>query len=265
MNSSSLAVAAGVSPLARGARRVGRVLRRERAGRRGGLPDGFIGGVVTSSRGPEAGVWVIAETDELKTPFIKIVVTDDAGRYVLPQLPTATYNVWVRGYGLADSDKVEGRPGDTALESHGEGRELAGRGREGLSRQLLVVVAAAAREERVPGHGRERQRHPARDGDAGALDLQHQERLQLLPPARQPASRARSATWITWDSRRPRKRGSIARSSACAAARWPARWRSGRRASRRARDGRLDDAHRERRAAAACRRGRGRAPSATSS
>src|SRR5262245_9896845 len=79
------------------------------------VADGYIGGTVTSTRGPEAGVWVIAETDELKTPFIKIVVTDDAGRYVLPQLPTATYNVWVRGYGLADSDKVEGRPGDTEL------------------------------------------------------------------------------------------------------------------------------------------------------
>ncbi len=52
---------------------------------------------------------------KLKTPFIKIVVTDDAGRYVLPQLPTATYSVWVRGYGLADSDKVKGRPGDAAL------------------------------------------------------------------------------------------------------------------------------------------------------
>src|SRR6185295_5922313 len=77
--------------------------------------DGFIGGTVISARGPEAGVWVIAETKELRTPFVKIVVTDDAGRYVLPQLPTATYNVWVRGYGLADSDKVEGRPGDTAL------------------------------------------------------------------------------------------------------------------------------------------------------
>jgi hypothetical protein len=77
--------------------------------------EGFISGVVASSRGPEAGVWVIAETTELKTPFIKIVVTDDAGRYVLPQLPTATYAVWVRGYGLADSDKAKGRPGDAAL------------------------------------------------------------------------------------------------------------------------------------------------------
>ncbi len=80
------------------------------------LPEGFIGGTVKSSKGPEAGVWVIAQTDELPTPFVKIVVTDEQGRYVLPQLPDATYNVWVRGYGLADSDKVEGRPGDTKLD-----------------------------------------------------------------------------------------------------------------------------------------------------
>ena len=43
--------------------------------------------------------------------MIKIVVTGDDGRYVLPQLPTATYNVWVRGYGLVDSPKVDGEPG----------------------------------------------------------------------------------------------------------------------------------------------------------
>jgi len=79
------------------------------------LPEGFITGTVTGPRGPEAGVWVIAETTELKTRFTKIVVTDDAGRYALPQLPEATYNVWVRGYGLVDSAPVEGRPGDTAL------------------------------------------------------------------------------------------------------------------------------------------------------
>jgi sensor histidine kinase regulating citrate/malate metabolism len=56
-----------------------------------------IGGVVTSSKGPEAGVWVIAETTELPTKFRKIVVTDERGRYLLPQLPKATYKVWVRG------------------------------------------------------------------------------------------------------------------------------------------------------------------------
>ena len=79
------------------------------------LPAGYISGVVSSSKGPEAGVWVIAETTETRTPMIKIVVTGDDGRYVLPQLPTATYLVWVRGYGLVDSAKVKGRPGDTAL------------------------------------------------------------------------------------------------------------------------------------------------------
>ncbi len=78
--------------------------------------EGFITGTVTSANGPEAGVWVIAETHETNTPLIKIVVTDDDGKYTLPQMPNATYDVWVRGYGLVDSAKVEGRPGDTALD-----------------------------------------------------------------------------------------------------------------------------------------------------
>lgn len=65
-----------------------------------------IGGTVTSSKGPEAGVWVIAETKDLGTKLIKIVVTDDRGRYVLPDLPAANYNVWVRGYGLVDSPQL---------------------------------------------------------------------------------------------------------------------------------------------------------------
>src|SRR5207244_13063841 len=70
-----------------------------------------IGGLVSSANGPEAGVWVIAETRDLPTKFVKIVVTDDRGRYVLPDLPKATYNVWVRGYGLVDSRKVQAMPG----------------------------------------------------------------------------------------------------------------------------------------------------------
>ena len=64
-----------------------------------------IGGVVTSSKGPEAGVWVIAETRETPTKFARIVVTDDQGRYVLPDLPRANYEVFVRGYGLVDSKR----------------------------------------------------------------------------------------------------------------------------------------------------------------
>ncbi len=71
-----------------------------------------IGGVVRSPSGLEAGVWVIAETDDFDTRFRKIVVTDDAGRYVLPDLPDADYDVWVRGYGLRDSEPVAARPGD---------------------------------------------------------------------------------------------------------------------------------------------------------
>lgn len=70
-----------------------------------------IGGVVRGPNGPEAGVWVIAETRDLPVRFIKIVVTDDQGRFVLPDLPKASYDVWVRGYGLVDSDKVKSGPG----------------------------------------------------------------------------------------------------------------------------------------------------------
>jgi len=70
-----------------------------------------IGGVVASDKGVEAGVWVIAETTDLPTKFVKIVVTDDRGRYVLPDLPKANYNVWARGYGLVDSPKVQTAPG----------------------------------------------------------------------------------------------------------------------------------------------------------
>jgi hypothetical protein len=72
-----------------------------------------IGGVVTSGHGPEAGVWVIAETTDLPTKFAKIVVTDDAGRYLIPDLPKANYKVWVRGYGLVDSPRVDGTLGHT--------------------------------------------------------------------------------------------------------------------------------------------------------
>ena len=66
-----------------------------------------IGGVVSSSKGPEAGVWVIAETTDLPTRYIKEVVTDDRGRYLIPALAKANYTVWARGYGLVDSPKVQ--------------------------------------------------------------------------------------------------------------------------------------------------------------
>jgi hypothetical protein len=70
-----------------------------------------VGGTVRGPGGPEAGVWVIAETDAFDTRYAKIVVTDERGEYVVPDLPEAIYQVWVRGYGLLDSQKVSTKPG----------------------------------------------------------------------------------------------------------------------------------------------------------
>jgi hypothetical protein len=76
---------------------------------------GYIGGTVTGDKGPEAGVWVIAETNDLQTKMIKTVVTDDQGRYVLPDLPAVNYKVWVRGYGIVDSTPVDSKPTTSPL------------------------------------------------------------------------------------------------------------------------------------------------------
>src|SRR3984957_13339204 len=70
-----------------------------------------ISGTVTSAHGAEAGVWVIAESRDFQTRFAKIVVTDEAGRYLIPELPEAKYRVWVRGYGLIDSPGADATPG----------------------------------------------------------------------------------------------------------------------------------------------------------
>jgi hypothetical protein len=75
------------------------------------IDDDDIAGVVTSAAGVEAGVWVIAETDDLGTRFVRIVVTDDEGRFLVPDLPPANYELWVRGYGLVDSAKIAATPG----------------------------------------------------------------------------------------------------------------------------------------------------------
>src|SRR3954468_20555679 len=89
------------------------LLAQQRAAQQG--PQGFISGVVRSTQGAEAGVWVIAETKDLPTNFIKIVVTDDQGRDMLPELPAASYRVFVRGYGLVDSTPVQAKPGAADL------------------------------------------------------------------------------------------------------------------------------------------------------
>src|SRR5262249_40523815 len=75
------------------------------------IGDSDLGGVGSGPNGPEGGGWGVSGTTDLPTKFAKIVVTDDQGRYVLPELPKATYTVWVRGYGLVDSPKVTTTPG----------------------------------------------------------------------------------------------------------------------------------------------------------
>ena len=56
------------------------------------------------------GVWSFLR-QFMYTKFI--VVTDDEGRYLVPDLPDANYELWVRGYGLQDSAKVNATPGET--------------------------------------------------------------------------------------------------------------------------------------------------------
>ena len=104
-----------------------------------------LGGVVTGPRGPEAGVWVIAETSDLPTKFVRIVVTDDQGRYVVPDLPKANYNVWVRGYGLVDSPKVHSAPGK--ILNLGRGGAQSARGGGNLPCRVLVFPDSRAGQE----------------------------------------------------------------------------------------------------------------------
>jgi hypothetical protein len=97
-----------------------------------GVGPNDLGGVVTGAKGPEAGAWVIAETTDLPTKYAKVVVTDDRGRYLVPDLPKANYSVWVRGYGLVDSPKVRTTAGKT------------------LNLQAVTAPSAAAAAEYYP-------------------------------------------------------------------------------------------------------------------
>ena len=115
-------------------------------------PQGFIGGVVRSSNGPEAGVWVIAETKDLPTNFIKIVVTDDQGRFMVPELPAAQLP---RVGARVRPGRFDAGPGEARRrrpEPDGDAREDAAGSGQGLSGQLLAVAARAARSQRVSRH-----------------------------------------------------------------------------------------------------------------
>src|SRR5438445_1961599 len=81
------------------------------AGQQNGM-NSITGSVINNAGGkPEAGVWVIAESKSLPVPFRKIVVTDDQGRFLVPDLPDGAYELWVRGYGLKDSERVSAARG----------------------------------------------------------------------------------------------------------------------------------------------------------
>ena len=138
-----------------------------------------IGGVVTGPNGPEAGVWVIAETNDLPTRFARSVVTDDQGRYVVPDLPKAKYKMWVRGYGLVNSPKVDSEPGKqlnlTAVPAPNEAR-----GGAVLSGDLLVFDA----EDSGSGPVRRQERHPGEREAVRLAQPDEEQRLRRLPSAR---------------------------------------------------------------------------------
>ena len=77
----------------------------------GGTFESFdIDGLVTVEGENSGGLWVIAETIDTPTPYRKIVVTHDDGRFVIPDLPSdAEFQIWVRGYGIEDSPKFAAR------------------------------------------------------------------------------------------------------------------------------------------------------------
>ena len=155
MRSRYLLVSAGFSVALAIAAVSASVSRAEQAAAEVAIDPDDIGGVVTGPKGPEAGVWVIAETRDLPVRYIKSVVTDDRGRFVVPDLPRATYTVWARGYGLVDSDKANGQAGRTARDRR-QGRARRGRGRALLPGDLLVRDAEDSRRRPV----RRQEQHP---------------------------------------------------------------------------------------------------------
>jgi hypothetical protein len=111
-----------------------------------------LAGRVTGPSGPEAGVWVIAETKDLPTPFAKIVVTDDQGRYLIPDLPAANYSVWVRGYGLVDSPKTQATRGKNLNLTAVKASSPAAAAQYYPAAQWLALMEMPAKSE-FPGTG----------------------------------------------------------------------------------------------------------------
>ena len=167
-----------------------------------------IGGVVTGAKGPEAGVWVIAETTGLGTQrYAKIVVTDDQGRYLLPALPSgAQYNVWVRGFGLVDSPRVHAKPGTTLnLTAAVAPTERAAA--QYYSGSYWWSMLNIPDKRMFPGTGLKGNGMPIEHAEPGGLGgCRQAKRLRQLPPGRGPASCARLTVRPLGSVRRTRKR-----------------------------------------------------------
>ena len=148
-----------------------------------------LGGVVNGPRGPEAGVWVIAETTDLPTKFARIVVTDDRGRYVVPDLPKATYNVWVRGYGLVDSPKVQAAPGKI-LNLTAVAAPNARAAAEYYPPSYWYSLAKVPDKSEFPGTGAQGQRHFGTNEEPGRLA--QPDALRRVPSRSAPRPRGRS-------------------------------------------------------------------------
>ena len=104
-----------------------------------------IAGLVVSVNGPEAGVWVIAETNNLPMKFVRIVVTNEEGRYVLPDLPNVSYEVFARGNGFVDSRRVKVWPGQQLfiglMAAEEDGNSAASSSRpQGMERNLVMTM-----------------------------------------------------------------------------------------------------------------------------
>jgi hypothetical protein len=134
-----------------------------------------MGGTVDNGKAPEAGVWVIAETTDLPTRFARIVVTDDRGRFLLPDLPKANYRVWVRGYGLVDSPKVDAAPGRT-LNLRAAVAPDAKAAAEYYPASYWYSLLEVPDKSEFPGHRPGRQRHLAERQEPGAVSPRDENR-----------------------------------------------------------------------------------------
>ena len=142
-----------------------------------------IGGQVAGDKGPEAGVWVIAETKDLPTKYAKVVVTDDQGRFVIPDLPDANYKVWVRGYGLQDTAQQDAQPGKL-LDFKARLPLAAAADAQNYPGMYWYSMLDIPKPEEFPGTGDKGNKMPETMKSPGAVGRYGQEHVPVLPRAR---------------------------------------------------------------------------------